>query len=341
MFSSIASFLIVLSESIEKVGNSLVEILYHAWVDTHATARDMEPAVVRKLVPMENAYQVDSTEDTRFPRSQYMKVPQQDNSTDCGLFTCNYVQQFATEIKSLKEKSESTIVTREMYKARQWDWLNPQWFKNFRANGDRIGKTMRDQLAVDLDTCSKEYAVAKREAEKAEKEKKMKKKNKKKTDEKNDAEDEAENKVEEKGEEEEEEEEEEEQEEEEEDASPLHSSHDIEPNHESSEEQDDEEDDEKKKKVENEENKEENREESSKGKEQDGKRGKKRKHRDDDDDSSELSGDDGGAKKNIVEVVDSGSDGGNEDDNEEGDSQNPISLALEEGAGGSPRSPKV
>jgi hypothetical protein len=52
-----------------------------------------------------------------------------------------------------------------------------------------------------------------------------------------------------------------------------------------------------------------------------------------------LSGDDGGAKKNIVEVVDSGSDGGNEDDNEEGDSQNPISLASEEGAGVSPRSP--
>ena len=33
----------------KKVGNSLVEILYHAWVDTHATARDMEPAAVRKL----------------------------------------------------------------------------------------------------------------------------------------------------------------------------------------------------------------------------------------------------------------------------------------------------
>ena len=111
----------------KQVGNKLIEILYHSWVATHKN-----PDRVRRLVSLEFACQIDSTDHRQFQRINFMTVPQQEreNNTDSAAFMCYYIQQFISEIHALKNKNQSAVVTRQMYNHREWEWLNASWFEH-------------------------------------------------------------------------------------------------------------------------------------------------------------------------------------------------------------------
>ena len=134
------------------IGNNLVEILFHAWVEqevialsAHGTNKDEKD--IYKLLSVEYAYQMDSTIDKHFSRTRYMKVPHQKDPVNSGLFVCKYVQQFVHEVQG-----KNVHVNKAMISDGKWCWLHEKWFHD--QNGKR--RNLRQEVLAFIQQHSNE-----------------------------------------------------------------------------------------------------------------------------------------------------------------------------------------
>ena len=98
-----------------------------------------------------------------------IKVPQQTNSIDCGLYTCHYIDRFVKTIEDLEKRKQSTSITHSMVRAREWSWLGPN-FLGEDSGTSMLGKQYRRDLMNIVTQAHKDYEKICRELEEKKKE---------------------------------------------------------------------------------------------------------------------------------------------------------------------------
>ena len=144
----------------QEIGDRLVQVLYYAWATKKAKATGQSMDAVSELVPLKYAYQMDDPSHTRFGRCQHMDMCQQVGSLDCGVFTCYYIHKFiekTTCISSDISNKDNIIVTKSMYSAKTWTWLNRGWFSRWGQDARSIGAALRKELKKLVDACHLAY----------------------------------------------------------------------------------------------------------------------------------------------------------------------------------------
>ena len=160
-----------------EIKNNLFCFLYNMWVESFDGSTEEASAVagaagsssaspgrgealkseeVRELCVLQDLFWALPNRDYL---AQKMNVPQQTNSTDCGLYTCQYIRQFAQEVHQRRKDKKSTVITLDMVQKRRNEWLGPNFFGPLSGKSD-LGLQFRAELKRFVTTAEEEYNEA-------------------------------------------------------------------------------------------------------------------------------------------------------------------------------------